>query len=147
MLPGISACEQLCPSFCPLVVPFVRLDRVKFHEKLKSPKRGTKKCCLISPSVHLLFRFPVRTKVKTRPSRPRGGRQSQNCTLSFFYAHLCFYHCYCFFIYTRGIFSKHFSSDLSFLSMQIEYFTEFRVVYFCHRFSIVNSEQCHSKIS
>ena len=69
----------------------------------------------------------------------RGGRQSQNCKLSFFYALLYFYHCYCFSIYTRGIFSKDLSSDLSFLSVQIEYFIEFRVVYFCHRFSIVNS--------
>ena len=34
---------------------------------------------------------------------PRGGRQTQNCTLSFFFCHLCFYHCYCLFIYTRSI--------------------------------------------
>ena len=69
----------------------------------------------------------------------RGGMQTENCKLCFFYFHLCFYHCYCFFISTRGWFSKHFSWDFSFLSVILWYFIAFKAFYFCHRFPIVNS--------
>ena len=61
----------------------------------------------------------------------QGGRQSQNCTLSFLFTLV--------FLPLLLFFYKYFSSDLSFLSVQIEYFIEFRVVYFCHRFPIVNT--------
>ena len=52
------------------------------------------------------FLFPVSFRsLSLLTVQARGGRQTQNCTLSFLYCHLCFYHCYCLFIYTRSIFS------------------------------------------
>ena len=49
----------------------------------------------------------------------RGGAQMENCTLCFFNFILYFYHPYCFFLSTKGIFSEYCSSDVSFPSVAL----------------------------